>query len=52
MADIFGFGAAVSRKYPHEWEKIKDRWIDIYPDLDVELEVKTKLREHGMISSW
>ena len=48
--DIFGFGAAVFRKYPDEWEKIKDRWAEVYPDLVVELEVEAKLRQHGMVT--
>ncbi len=50
--DIFGFGASVSRNYPNEWNKIKSRWSGMYPDLAVELDVATKIRQQGMVSSW
>lgn len=51
-ADIFGFGASISRKYPDDWEKIKGRWSEMYPELAVELDVSAKIRQQGMVSSW
>lgn len=48
-ADIFGFGAAVRRKYPREWREIKDKWEEIYPTVAVEIKAKAKLRRYGLI---
>lgn len=48
-ADIFGFGDAVYKKYPREWKELKEDWVDIFPALKVEIEVKTTLVRPNMI---
>ena len=48
-ADIFGFGDAVYKKYPREWKEIKEDWIDIFPALEVEIQVQTALVRPNMI---
>lgn len=47
-SDIFGFGAEIQRKYPKEWTKLKDKWDEEFPKLDVEIEVETSLRRSGL----
>ncbi len=47
--DIFGFGDAVYKKYPQEWKKIKPDWEEIFPTLEVEVQVDSKLCRPGMI---
>jgi len=49
-ADIFGFGEAVGRKYPVEWRDMEDKWDEIYPKIEVEVNVKTQVRLMGRIS--
>jgi spore germination protein KC len=40
-ADMFGFGEAVHKSYKKDWPALAARWDEIYPDLDVTIEVKT-----------
>ena len=39
--DIFGFGEAFYRSNPVKWEKIKDRWEEIYRNLNIEYDVRS-----------
>lgn len=50
-SDIFGFGQAVHRKYPGEWEKIQDRWDEIFSGADVVVETKTNITRSGLVSN-
>ncbi|MDI3279870.1 MAG: Ger(x)C family spore germination protein [Bacillota bacterium] len=43
-SDIFGFGAAVYRRYPGLWRQIEQDWDRIYPDLEVVVEVTSRIR--------
>jgi len=40
-ADFLGIGKAVRLKHPILWEKIKDRWNEIFPELDIKVEVES-----------
>lgn len=46
--DAFGFADAFHRKYPKEWEKVKDHWDEILPQVDVKMDVQTYVRRPGM----
>ena len=48
-ADIFGFGEAVHRADPKEWKKLEPRWDKLFPELKVDLMVKTNISEAGLI---
>lgn len=50
-SDIFGFGESVHRKYPKEWASMEDEWDEIFPTVEVEVEVEAKLRLMGRISA-
>jgi spore germination protein KC len=49
-ADIFGFGDAFHRKYPGLWNRNKDRWDSIFPDVEVTIHSNIKIRRQGMNS--
>ncbi|MBO8159775.1 Ger(x)C family spore germination protein [Thermosyntropha sp.] len=43
--DILGFGQAIYRYMPEEWEKLEDNWQQIYPLIKWEVEVKVKIKD-------
>ncbi|MFE5324651.1 Ger(x)C family spore germination protein [Paenibacillus sp. NPDC056579] len=47
-ADVIGFDEAFHRKYPKIWEKSKERWNEIFPRVEVEIDVKAKIRRPGL----
>ncbi|MFA6807514.1 MAG: Ger(x)C family spore germination protein [Eubacteriales bacterium] len=48
--DVFGFGEAVYRKYPKEWEELEDKWDEIFPNLEIIVKVDAKIRRTGLLS--
>ncbi|MEN6350824.1 MAG: Ger(x)C family spore germination protein [Syntrophomonas sp.] len=46
-ADIFGFGEAVHRKYKTAWPDIASRWNELYPNIKVNIQVKTEIKQIG-----
>jgi spore germination protein KC len=50
-ADIVGFAGAFHRHYPKEWEKVKDRWDEIFPQVEVKTQIKVAIRRPGMTST-
>lgn len=50
-ADILGFADAFHRKYPKEWQKAKDHWDDIFPNIEVTFETKVYVRRPGMTTT-
>jgi spore germination protein KC len=48
--DIFGFGLAISRKYPRLWSKVKPNWDQEFPRLKVALKVTAHIRRIGLTS--
>jgi germination protein, Ger(x)C family len=46
-ADVFGFGDAVHQNYPEQWKDMESNWDDIFPDIEVEVNVEAKLRLMG-----
>lgn len=49
-ADIYGFGAALHRKYPKQWVQWRTNWEEIFRKLPVEVEVTVKIRRIGKSS--
>ncbi len=45
---IFEFGEAFERKYPKRWNEVKDRWVEIYPTVEVDYDVKVNIRSQGV----
>jgi spore germination protein KC len=50
-ADIIGFATEFHRKYPKEWKKVKDHWDDVFPQVEVKVDVEAYIRRPGYISS-
>jgi spore germination protein KC len=49
--DIFGFGEYVRAKKPSYWNreiKTKERWQQMFQDINVEIKVDSKIRRVGM----
>lgn len=51
QVDIFGFGEAIHRSNPKEWEKIKEQWNSEFPDLEVNVEVDMKIQRTGAMKN-
>lgn len=47
-ADVFGFADEFHRAYPKEWNRVKDRWDDIFPTVEVVVKTKAYARRPGM----
>jgi spore germination protein KC len=47
--DIYGYGISIYRKYPKEWDSMKDNWSSIYPGITLKLTVSTQLTNTGLI---
>ncbi|MFC0214951.1 Ger(x)C family spore germination protein [Paenibacillus chartarius] len=50
-ADIFDFSEIFHRKFPREWKAMKGRWNEIFPQVDVQLDIRPIVRRPGMITS-
>lgn len=48
-ADIFGIGNHIHRKYPGVWKTIEKDWQQIYPTVQVSVNVEAKIRRTGMV---
>ncbi|NLO82338.1 MAG: Ger(x)C family spore germination protein [Clostridiales bacterium] len=42
-ADIFGFGEMLHKKYSNEWRMLENKWDDIYPNIELRIDVETKI---------
>lgn len=47
-SDIFGFGEMIKRNHPSVWEKIKDNWVDIFPNLDIKVNSEIIISGSGL----
>lgn len=48
--DIFGFGELIHKKYKKEWKDIESKWDDIFPSIQVKIEIESNLEATGHIS--
>ncbi|MCP1187100.1 Ger(x)C family spore germination protein [Paenibacillus sp. 1781tsa1] len=49
-ADILGIGRSIHQQLPKEWDKMKDRWDDIYPDVEVNVIPHVIIENVGVIN--
>lgn len=49
-ADFFGFGDLVRKKYRNEWKQLEGKWSEIYPSIELLVNVKTKIRKNDLIT--
>ncbi|MCF6094468.1 Ger(x)C family spore germination protein [Microaerobacter geothermalis] len=45
--DIFEFAETLSKREPKVWKKVEKRWIDLFPTVPVEVDVKVLIRRVG-----
>ncbi|MBS3681834.1 Ger(x)C family spore germination protein [Ornithinibacillus massiliensis] len=50
QSDIYGFGNAIKRSNPKEWEKIKDDWSNQFQELEVNVQVQVDIKKSGMVT--
>ncbi|WP_249901992.1 Ger(x)C family spore germination protein [Paenibacillus sp. PK3_47] len=50
-SDIFGFGEAFHRKYPHQWNMWKEDWAQKFQQLKVDVRIHYHLKRVGKIIS-
>jgi spore germination protein KC len=48
-ADVFGFGEAVHRNFKKEWPDLAHQWDEVYPAINVVINVETHINETGDI---
>ncbi|MDT8717680.1 Ger(x)C family spore germination protein [Clostridium sp. 19966] len=48
-SDIFGFGYALSRYYPKEWDKIKDQWDKLFFNINYKTDINVKIKRSGQL---
>jgi len=48
-ADIFGFGDALYRSAPRDWEKVEQVWDDLYSEARVDVRVDVILKRTGFV---
>ncbi|WP_017691830.1 Ger(x)C family spore germination protein [Paenibacillus sp. PAMC 26794] len=49
-ADILGIGRSIHQHLPEEWDKMKDRWDDIYPDVEVNVIPHVIIENVGVVN--
>ncbi|MFD0711599.1 Ger(x)C family spore germination protein [Paenibacillus sp. GCM10027626] len=47
--DIFNFGREFHRKYPAQWRKTKERWEELFPQVEVTTIIDAHIRRPGLI---
>ncbi|WP_219834229.1 Ger(x)C family spore germination protein [Paenibacillus sp. R14(2021)] len=47
--DVFGFIQALNRQHPREWSKLKGRWDQIFPNIEVTVKVNVNLKYIGLV---
>ncbi|RYD04261.1 hypothetical protein N752_15570 [Desulforamulus aquiferis] len=51
-SDVLGFGGAVHRKFPQQWNKeLGAQWNDIFSNLEVEVLVQAEIKGLGLITT-
>lgn len=43
-ADIFGFGGAIAREHPAQWEEMKDHWDEKFPQMALDTQINVEIR--------
>lgn len=48
-ADAFGFGRITHARYPHEWQMLRERWNDLFGEMQIDVDVSAELTETGLL---
>jgi spore germination protein KC len=47
--DIFNFNQTLNRQHPREWNQLKGQWDTIFPDIEVNVRVRIRLKYIGLV---
>lgn len=50
-SDFLGFGNLIYRKLPREWERLEPRWREIFPNVNITVDVRVAIRSPGRVTS-
>ena len=48
-ADALHIGEYLSKYHPKLWKEVKDDWDNVFPDIEIELEIDVKIRRRGLV---
>lgn len=46
-ADVFQFGEVIRREYPDDWEKMREDWDNVFPEIELDIKATVELRSTG-----
>lgn len=49
--DVFEFAEAVHRKFPKAWKELEPRWDEVFPNIDVQIEVQSEVKSIGLTTN-
>ncbi|RAP78584.1 Ger(x)C family spore germination protein [Paenibacillus montanisoli] len=49
--DILGFATAFHRKYPGKWEEKKDQWVEMFPKVEVRMDIDAQILRPGLTNA-
>ncbi|MDU0201095.1 MULTISPECIES: Ger(x)C family spore germination protein [Paenibacillus] len=47
--DVFGIGEEIHRDHPYQWKELRDKWDQLFPTVEVSVNVKLKIQNTGDI---
>ncbi|MCR2805670.1 Ger(x)C family spore germination protein [Paenibacillus soyae] len=47
-SDVLGFASVIHRKFPKQWEAVKDEWDDLFPMVEMETKVSVTIERVGV----
>jgi spore germination protein KC len=50
-SDVLGFGQALERKFPKEWQNFEEDWARIFPDVAVVFSIDCTIRQTGLTTN-
>jgi len=48
--DIFDFGNTIMRKYPNQWDYMKNNWNDAFKNMKIDINVDSRVNKTGVLS--
>lgn len=48
--DIFDFGNTIMRKYPNQWDYMKNNWNDTFKNMKIDISVDSRVNKTGVLS--
>ncbi|MNL76712.1 hypothetical protein D3C87_2027260 [compost metagenome] len=49
--DVLGFSELFKQHHPHEWNRIKNNWHEIYPTIPIQTNVHVAIEKIGLIQN-